>query len=211
MLQVKTFSVGPLQSNCHLLFDAETRQAVIIDPGAEPHRIKAAIGELDLTPTALLNTHGHGDHIGGNDEIKATYGVPLMIHRDDAPMLTEPELNLSSFFGVPIISPPADRLLEDGEIIEFGAHEISVYHTPGHSPGGVSFHVDSILFSGDVLFQGSIGRSDLPGASHETLLAGIRDKLLILPDETRVHPGHGAATTIGDERRMNPFLQELNG
>lgn len=206
MLQTLTLAVGPLQSNCYLLFDDQTQDAVVIDPGAEGPRIEAAIRERGLTPLMVLNTHGHGDHIAANGYIKEAFGAPLLIHRGDAPMLTDPEKNLSGFMGTPITSPAADRELSVGDSLEFGERAIRLYHTPGHSPGGVSFHIENLLFTGDALFKQSVGRSDLPGASHETLIAAIRDQLMVLPDDTIVYPGHGPSTTIGDERRNNPFL-----
>ncbi|MDP8242468.1 MAG: MBL fold metallo-hydrolase [Candidatus Hinthialibacter antarcticus] len=209
MLQTITLAVGPLQSNCYLLFDDETQNAVVIDPGADGPQIEAAIRERGLTPLMVLNTHGHGDHIAANGHIKDAFDVPLMIHGGDAPMLTDPEKNLSIFLGTPITSPAADRELNDGDSLEFGDHAIRVYHTPGHSPGGVSFYIGNLLFPGDALFKQSVGRSDLPGASHEVLIAGIRNQLLVLPDDTIVYPGHGPATTIGDEKLDNPFLNTI--
>ncbi|MBI1387462.1 MAG: MBL fold metallo-hydrolase [bacterium] len=206
MLQVLSFPVGALMANCHVLFNAATMNGVVIDPGDEGPRIEAILKEDGITPVMILNTHGHGDHIGANAHLKKTYGVPIMIHEGDAGMLTDPEANLSIFIGLEIVSPPADRILQDGDKIEFEEWTLAVLHTPGHSPGGVSFFVEDRLFSGDALFKGSIGRSDLPGASHETLMASLRDKLMTLPDEVVVYPGHGPNTTIGDERRENPFL-----
>ncbi len=206
MLQTITLAVGPLQSNCYLLYDDETNDAAIIDPGADGERIEAVISEHALNPLLILNTHGHGDHIAANRHVKELYNVPLMIHAGDAPMLTDPQQNLSHFMGVPITSPAADRQLNDGDELEFGERTIKTYHTPGHSPGGVSFHIENYLFVGDALFKESVGRSDLPGASHEVLIEAIRSQLLVLPDDTIVYPGHGPSTTIGGEKQNNPFL-----
>lgn len=208
MLNVITLCVGPIQANCYLLYDSETLSTLIIDPGDEGARILTEIERLGLTPRMILNTHGHGDHIGANGVIKNAFDVPLAIHREDAVMLANPDANLSSFVGEAIISPEADLLLEDGQTLDFEDRKVLILHTPGHSPGGVSFYVENLLFSGDALFLGSVGRSDLPGGSHQELVAGIRAKLLSLPDKTLVYPGHGPSTTIENERRENPFLQD---
>lgn len=206
MLETLALCVGPLQSNCYILINNETNNAIIIDPGADGPQIEAAINKRGLIPIKILNTHGHGDHIGANQHIKNTFNIPIYIHSGDAPMLDDPDKNLSSFIGMPITSPEADHELNDNDAIVFDSFSINVYHTPGHSPGGVSFHVENLLFSGDALFKQSIGRSDLPGASHETLMQGIKNKLLVLPDDTIVYPGHGPSTTIGEEKENNPYL-----
>ncbi len=206
MLNVIGFPVGLLQSNCYLLFDEESRQTAVIDPGDEGDNIIQTIKDNNLQPILIINTHGHGDHIGANQFIKRTFNIPLAIHKDDAIMLKDANENLSGLFGPPILSPGADRLLEDNEEIEFGGQTIKVLHTPGHSPGGCSLLIENHLFSGDALFKMSIGRTDFPKASHERLMRGIIDKILSLPEETIVYPGHGPTTTVGEEKRNNPFI-----
>ncbi len=206
MLKIESIIVGPLQSNCFILMCPETREAVIIDPGDEADKIINTIQTLNAEPVSIINTHGHGDHIGANGKIKERYDIPLAIHEGDAPMLTDPNANFSAFLGVPIISPKADRLLNDGDELDWANRKIKVLHTPGHSPGGISLFVENHLFSGDALFKMTIGRTDIPGASHEVLLKGIREKILTLDDETLIYPGHGPMTTVGEERRNNPFL-----
>lgn len=206
MLQTLSLAVGPLQSNCHILFDDETKNAILFDPGADGPSIEEALTQNGLTPLMILNTHGHGDHIAAIGYIKEKYNISLYIHSGDEPMLTDPDKNLSSFIGMPVTAPAADHILNDNDEIVFEGRVIKVYHTPGHSPGCVSFHIENLLFSGDVLFKQSIGRSDLPDSSYEDLMQGIRNKLLVLPDDTIVYPGHGPLTTIGDEKLSNPFL-----
>lgn len=207
MLDVISFPVGALLSNCYLLFDTETRNTIVIDPGDDARLIQEAIAEDGLKPVKIINTHGHGDHIAANEAIKAAYDIPLLIHAGDAPMLTNPDLNLSTFVGAAVLSPVADQELNDGDTISFEDETIHVLHTPGHSPGGITLYVGNFAFTGDALFRGSIGRTDLPGCSHEVLINAIRDKLLPLPDETIVYPGHGHPSTIGHEKETNPFLQ----
>ena len=156
----------------------------------------------------IVNTHGHFDHISGNGLLKDTLKAEILIHKDDACMLTDPSRNLSYMLGLTIISPKPDRLLEDGEKIEVGELQLIVMHTPGHTEGSISLFCkeENAVFTGDTLFAGSVGRTDLPGASLQKLLKSLNDKILKLPDETIVYPGHGGKTTIGRERRTNPFL-----
>jgi len=203
MLEVSIIEVGQLRTNCYLVSSRE--EALIIDPGAEPERLLSKIGGLKVR--YIINTHGHSDHIGANGVVKEKTGASLLIHRDDASMLLRPAQNLSLLWGEEVLSPPADRFLQGGERIEFAGVLWKVIHTPGHSPGGISLLWDHWLFSGDTLFAGSVGRTDLPGSSGEVLLRSIREKLLTLDDEVIVYPGHGPSTTIGEERRWNPFLQ----
>ncbi len=205
MIEVITLKVGQWETNCYLVTPEGGEKSMIIDPGAEPERILSQAE--GLTIKYIINTHGHSDHIGANGKIKESTGAPLLIHRDDASMLVHPEKNLSLLWGQEVISPLADRLLEGGEKIELAGMVWRVIHTPGHSPGGISLLGEHWLFSGDTLFAGSVGRTDLPGASWEVLLKSIREELLTLDDEVTVYPGHGPSTTIGEERRWNPFLQ----
>jgi hydroxyacylglutathione hydrolase len=207
MLRTIKLPVGELGSNCFLAWDEAARECVVIDPGAEGERIIEAIRKRDLGVKYILNTHGHGDHIGANADIKAEFEVPILIHEADAPMLTDPALNMSLAFGPAVVSPPADAFLVPGDKVKFGSVELEVILTNGHSPGGVSLYDgEGIVFTGDALFPGSIGRCDLPGGDLGTLLQAIRKGLLVLPDETQVLPGHGQNTTIGQERKWNPYL-----
>ena len=203
MIEVTKIEVGQLRTNCYLVSSRE--EALIIDPGAEPQRLLSQIEGLKVR--YIIYTHGHSDHIGANGVVKEKTGASLLIHRDDASMLLHPAENLSLLWGEEVLSPPADRFLQGGEGIEFAGTLWRVIHTPGHSPGGISLLWDHWLFSGDTLFAGSVGRTDLPGSSRQVLLRSIREKLLTLDDEVIVYPGHGPSTTIGEERRWNPFLQ----
>jgi len=206
MLKVHKLPVEPLGSNCYLAWDTDNTEAVVIDPGGEADRIIAAIEKRKLVLRYILNTHGHGDHIAANRELKARYGVPLLIHEDDAAMLGDPKLNMSAVYGLPVTSPRQDGFLVPGEKVTFGSLSLEIIATPGHSPGGVSFYGEGVVFSGDALFFGSIGRSDLPCGDTELLIRSIRENLLTLPEDTQVFPGHGQNTTIGMEKNCNPFL-----
>ncbi|MGB8953475.1 MAG: MBL fold metallo-hydrolase [Candidatus Aminicenantales bacterium] len=198
--------VGALETNCYLVYCAETRECVIVDPGAESKLIFPVIAELELTPTAILNTHGHIDHVGANKDVKDKFHIPICIHPSDSPMLGGvQQLELSLFLGAQD-SPPPDRLLNDGEEIKVGNSHLKVLHTPGHSPGSVSFLGNTFLISGDTLFMEGVGRTDLPGGSLRELEHSIKEKILTLPDETIVLPGHGPLTSVGKERNSNPFL-----
>ena len=193
------------------------RDAIVVDPGFDSRALLALLGRLGKTPAAILNTHGHVDHIAGNEALKAAFpSAPLIIGRVDAPMLADPALNLSLPFGSPIVSPPADRLVDEGDRLDFAGFSMLVREIPGHSPGSVVFILDeeepTLVLGGDVLFAGSIGRTDFGGSPRrdlERLVSGIVAKLLPLPDDARVFPGHGPATTIGEERRSNPYVREL--
>lgn len=206
IVQFHIIVVGPLDVNTYIVIDAPTRHAAIIDPGAEPIRILAETEALNARPVLILNTHAHGDHIGGNETIKAATMAPLAVHRLEADWLTDPEANISALMGCPQVSPPADILFEHEDCLRVGELEIHVRHTPGHSPGGSSFLIDNTLFSGDVIFREAIGRTDLPGGDHDCLIESIRREILTLPDETTICPGHGPLTTVKHERTSNPFL-----
>lgn len=203
--------VGPLQTNCYILVCEETFEALIVDPGftdEEWSKIFNKIRKSKVHITHIINTHGHADHISGNFRVKDATHATLMVHYEDADMLTDPIKNLSVVFGLNVTSPPPDLTLRGDEDIEVGSLKLKVLHTPGHTPGSVSLYCKSlgIIFTGDTLFAGSIGRADLPGSSYRELISSIRRKLFTLPDETIVYPGHGKRTTIGVERRLNPFL-----
>ncbi|HBW33911.1 MBL fold metallo-hydrolase [Desulfosporosinus sp. BICA1-9] len=201
-------AVGPISANCYLYACMETKKAVIIDPGAEAKKIQRWILEKGVKVDYILLTHGHIDHIGAVDELRDLLGgnVQVGIHEGDAGMLTDGRKNLSGYMGQNLVQKKADILLEDGQELVIGNERLKVISTPGHSPGGACFLCSEGLFSGDTLFAGSIGRTDFPGGSLDQLLAGVKKKLLILPEETLVFPGHGEATTIGEEKRDNPFL-----
>lgn len=205
-MNYKLVVVGPLDTNCYLVYCDETLDCAVIDPGAEAERIFPLVVELGLKPVIILNTHGHIDHIGANKDVKDKFNVPLCIHSLDSPLLEKiQEFELSFFLGAKE-SPPADRLLEDKDTIRFGKSSLRVVHTPGHTPGSVSFLGDGIVFSGDTLFFGGVGRTDLPGGSTKDLEKSIREKILALPPETIVLPGHGPMTSVGEEKESNPFL-----
>lgn len=198
--------VGALETNCYLVYCPETLDCAIVDPGAAPERIIAAVAERELKPIAILNTHGHIDHIGSNREMKNKYRVPLRIHKADGPMLAHIQsVELSLLLGAEE-SPPADSYLTEGEAVTIGRCSLAVIHTPGHSPGSVSLLADSFLLSGDTLFCGGVGRTDLPGGSFRDLEDSIKRKLLTLSDDLLVLPGHGPRTTIGQEKDTNPFI-----
>ena len=205
-MKVHAFLVGPLQTNSYLLADEATREAALLDPGMESEPVAEVLARERLTLTSIINTHGHFDHVFGNAYFKAKTGAPLLMHRADLELVKSLE-EQSLYFGFRATpSPLPDRFLEEGDQVRVGGIQLAVLHTPGHSPGGICLVTGRTAFVGDTLFAGSIGRTDLPGGSAETLLTSIREKLLTLPDETVVYPGHGPATTIGHERRHNPFL-----
>jgi glyoxylase-like metal-dependent hydrolase (beta-lactamase superfamily II) len=209
-LRIRTLVSRPYEENTYVVWLPDGGEALVIDPGLEPDLILECLRDEGLTPAAILNTHGHADHIGGNAALKQAYPrVPLVIGVNEAPLLTDADANLSAPFGFPIVSPPADRLVNEGEVVEAAGIPLEVLEVPGHSPGHVVYlYRDSpcVLFGGDVLFQGSIGRFDFPNSNGRLLLSGIRDKLLPLPPDTVVYPGHGPTTTIGREKQSNPFL-----
>ena len=203
------FTVGMIATNCYLVGCTETKEALIIDPGFdtkdEAKKILAEAKKHGLKIKYIINTHGHPDHTSGNKFLKELTGAPILIHEYDAPKLTGE--NIPTFFGLRSTSPPADKMLREGDIIQVGTIKLKVLHTPGHSRGGISLLGDGFVFTGDTLFAGSIGRYDFPDASYKELMHSIRDKLTPLPDNTKVYSGHGPPTTIGQEKRYNPFLQ----
>lgn len=206
-MKVIMMMVGMMATNCYIVYDEMTNEAIIIDPGSDGPRIMAEIEKRKLQVKYIINTHGHIDHIGANTYVKEATGVELLVHADDAQMLTESKHNLSVLMGKPFSGPAADRLLQEGEIIKLGSTEFKVLHTPGHTRGGISLVADGVVFSGDTLFQYSIGRHDFPGGNYQQLINSIKTKLMPLEDQTIVYSGHGPETTIGEERRHNPFLQ----
>jgi hydroxyacylglutathione hydrolase len=212
-----TIPVGMLQCNCSIVGDLATGEALVIDPGDEVGRILELLGRHKLTVKAIVSTHAHIDHVGGLYKLRQYTGAPVMMHRDDVPLYQGMEVQ-AAFLGVPTPETgEIDQLLTDGDVLQWGSLVAQVMHTPGHSPGSISLYLPQEaeklkpagkpqLFAGDTLFAGSIGRTDLWGGSMETILDSLRSKLMQLPDETVVHPGHGPRTSIGEERQSNPFL-----
>jgi hydroxyacylglutathione hydrolase len=201
----------PFAENSYVVWAEGNAEAFVIDPGFEPDLILDFLRQQNLTLAAIVNTHGHVDHIAGNGAMKAAYPqAPILIGHGDAAMLTDPVLNLSEPFGLPVTSPPADRLVAEGDALTVAGIPLEVLEIPGHSPGHVVYLIRDagpvIVLGGDVLFAGSIGRTDFPGGSFEQLVSGIRAKLWPLPDDAKVYPGHGPPTTVGAEKRTNPFL-----
>jgi len=207
MWMIEGRAMGAMGANCYLYACMETKKAAIIDPGADGKRIYSWVVEKGLKVDYILLTHGHVDHIGAVDDLRALLGeVSVGIHAGDAEMLTDGKKNLSSYLGSSVVLRSADFLLQDGQELTIGNQRLKVISTPGHSPGCVCFLSTEGLLSGDTLFAGSIGRTDFPGGSQDQLLKGVKEKLLILPDNTRVFPGHGEETSIGEEKRDNPYL-----
>jgi len=207
-LIIERLVVGPLQTNCYIVGDEATGEGIVIDPGGDADLILETVQSKKLNVKLVVNTHGHFDHIMANGKVMEATGAPLAIHPDDAGMLTNPLRSFALFVGKIHPSPPATVLLEEGSTVEVGSIKLQVLHTPGHSAGSVSLWCtqEKAVFSGDVLFNMGIGRTDFPGGSYRVLLQSIREKLFTLPDETMVYPGHGPETTIGFERAHNPFL-----
>ena len=208
-MQVTPIESMPFAENSYVLHLPGRSDAIVIDPGLEPELILAYLRRHRLSLAAILCTHGHADHIGGNRAMKEAFPeAPLHIGRRDAVMLTDPYDNLSAQFGLPITSPPADRLLDEGDVAEAAGIRLETLDVPGHSPGHIAYldRDGGQLFGGDVLFAEGIGRTDFPGCSFEQLRESIHRKFFTLSPETKVHPGHGEPTTIGHEMRHNPFV-----
>ena len=202
---LRKLEVGLFASNCYIVGSEANREGMIIDPGDEAQQILSRVKELELDIKYIILTHGHIDHIGALKEIKEATGAQVAIHTDDVRTLKQKLLSI--FLGIRHRSPPPpDWLLEDGDTISLGNLKFTVLHTPGHTPGGICLLGEGVLFSGDTLFNYGVGRADLPGGSYSQLIDSIRNRLMVLPDEVAVYPGHGPETTIGAERRGNPFL-----
>jgi hydroxyacylglutathione hydrolase len=203
---LKMLVVGPIQANCYILGCERNKLAAVIDPGGDANRILMVLAKEGLRLVYIINTHGHFDHTTDNKRLKEVTGAQLVIHRADAPMIVN-QSGQGLMWGMRIENSPApDRYVDEGDMITFGDISLKVLHTPGHSPGGISLSTDKIVFVGDTLFAGSIGRTDLPGGDYDGLIRNVREKIFTLGDDVVVYPGHGPRTTVGQERRTNPFF-----
>jgi len=198
--------VGPIQANCYVLGCERTKEAAVIDPGGDVDKILMTLAKDKLRCVYIINTHGHFDHTGDNKRLKEVTGAKLVIHRADAPMILD-QGSSGSLWGMEVEdSPPPDLYVEERDVITFGDISLQVLHTPGHSPGGISLVSDKMVFVGDTLFAGSIGRTDLPGGDYEELIRNVKEKIFPLGDDVLIYPGHGPKTTVGREKKSNPFF-----
>jgi glyoxylase-like metal-dependent hydrolase (beta-lactamase superfamily II) len=195
-------------ANCFVLGCEKSSEGAVIDPGDEPDRILEVLADNHITAKLIINTHGHFDHVGANRKLKEATGAPILIHALDAPMLGQLSSSAAAWGMVAENSPPPDREIGDGDRVSFGDVTLTVLHTPGHTPGGISLYTDTEVFVGDTLFAGSIGRTDFAGGSFETLKNSIQQKVFTLNEDLVVYPGHNHSTTIGTEKRTNPFVGE---
>jgi len=198
--------VGALETNCYLVYSEDTLECIIVDPGADSNKIIQEIESNNLKPTAIINTHAHVDHVGANKIIKEKFDIPLCIHEADLGLLKSA---LQLGFGMVIgakKSPPPDRFIKEGDILKLGKSQLKVIHTPGHSPGSISLLGEGFILSGDALFRGGVGRTDLPGGSWDELQSSIKNKILNLPSDTLIFPGHGPSTKVSLEKKSNPYL-----
>lgn len=206
--KVMSLTVGDLAVNCWFLVNEDTKEALVFDPGDEAEKIRAFGEKHGLRIAAILLTHGHADHMGDAEALRMLCGAQIYALQEEEPMLLNAKDNLSVFINHRAITVSADVFLRDGQEINLAGMTLKVYHTPGHTPGGCSYYCEEAgcVFSGDTLFQASVGRSDFPGGSMSQLVHSVREKLFLLPDETRVYPGHGDETSIGYEKQHNPFV-----
>ncbi len=206
-MKIEKFVTGIISTNCYLVINEETKQTVVIDPAACPSYLMGHMKSEGLQVEAILLTHGHFDHIMGIDDLRREFPVPVYVHEGDRETLLDPALNLSSSYTNGYTFDGADYI-RDGQRLELAGFSFQVIHTPGHTPGGVCYYLESegVLFSGDTLFQNSVGRTDFPNSSMSDLIRSIREKVMKLPDDVKVYPGHMGETTIGHERKYNPFI-----
>ncbi len=206
-MKVERFVTGIISTNCYLVINEETLQTVVVDPAASSPNLMNHIDAENLKIEAILLTHGHFDHIMGIDGFLKKYNVPVYLHEADKEIINDPKLNQSSTYTAGYTFSEAEYI-QDGQVLTLAGYEFEVFHTPGHTPGCCCFYVrqEGVLFSGDTLFANSVGRTDFPGSSTSDLIRSIREKLLPLPDETRVYPGHMGETAIGHERKNNPYI-----
>jgi len=206
-IKVLILNVSMFATNCYLAYCPETREAVVIDPGADGKRILKMIENKDLKIKYIINTHAHVDHIGANGKLKEALGTPILLCEKDLRLYEKPAFGFSFLFKK---QPGPDHFIAEGNRISFGNISMEVKETPGHSPGSISLVTSTAIFCGDTLFTGSVGRTDFPGSSHNQLLKSIREKILVLPPGVKIYPGHGPVTTVGKEAKSNPFVDDLN-
>lgn len=211
-IEINGFELGPYGTNCYILRPGDGDKAWIIDASFDATIMADWLDERNITPLAVILTHAHVDHIAGLHDLRRRYpGIPVWIHEAERDWLTNPMLNLSAMSGLPTTGPTPDRLLKERDTLDLAGTQWTVLHTPGHSPGGIALYnqPSATAFVGDALFAGSIGRTDFPGSDFDTLADSIRSRLYTLPDDTRILPGHGPPSTIGQEKRANPYVRAL--
>ncbi|MCC5911531.1 MAG: MBL fold metallo-hydrolase [Clostridiaceae bacterium] len=204
---LERMAVGVYGANCYIIGDENTNEAMVIDPGGDAGEILKVLRNNEMQLKYILLTHGHGDHIGGLQELKDETDALIYIHKNDLYLLEDKDKNFSSRMGGPVIEMTTEHFLEDGDVLQLGDIELKIIHTPGHSQGGICIHVENMLFTGDTLFANSIGRTDLDGGDYQQIIQSIKEKLMGLRDDTTVFPGHGPASKIGIEKTTNPYIK----